>query len=77
MGPWRLGVVEHVDEHGVRVRAYVAPTGAYAGSAGTYPAEYLEVVPIETARAYLAGQVQLVEQLGAAIDAATRARGGG
>lgn len=74
MGPWRLGVVEHIDEHGVRVRAYVAPSGAYAGQAATYPAEYLAVVPIETARAYLGEQRLVVEQLTEAIEAAERAR---
>lgn len=50
---WRLGVVEAVDEHGVKVRAYVAPPGAYAGTAAHYRHDAIEVVPVEAARRYL------------------------
>lgn len=79
-GPWRLGVVERVYEDGrVTVRSYVAPPRSYEGSAATYAADEVVVVPREDVeralrltRARLAQQEELARQIANALDAATK-----
>jgi hypothetical protein len=71
-----LGVVEHIDERGIRVRKHVAPAGSYVGAIATYRPEDLAVVPVERVKAYLvkvrAEGVQLAE-LAAQIEGALAA----
>lgn len=56
-GTWRLGVVEEVlDGDRFKVRAYVAPVGAYEGTAAVYRADELAEVP----RAEVEGALQVV-----------------
>lgn len=51
---WRLGVVEDALPDGrYKVRAYVAPAGAYEGSAAVYRADEIEEVPRERVEAFL------------------------
>lgn len=81
-GPWRLGVVERVYEDGrVTVRSYVAPPRSYEGSAATYRADEVAVVPREEVeralsltRLRLAEQEELARQISNALDAATKAK---
>lgn len=79
-GTWRLGVVESVEPDGrFKVRAYVAPAGAYEGTAATYRADELVEVPrrevegaLQVVRARIAKEQQLERQIEAALGAADR-----
>jgi hypothetical protein len=81
-GPWRLGVVERIDDaRRLHVRAYVAPPASYAGTIAAYRASELAVVPLEsvvaaltTARARESASSALATQIAEAIDAAQRLR---
>lgn len=78
-GTWRLGVVEEeLDGGRFKVRAYVAPAGAYEGTAAVYRADELAEVPrrevegaLEVTRARIAKEQQLERQILAALEAAS------
>jgi hypothetical protein len=78
-GTWRLGVVESIDGERITVRAYVAPAGAYEGTAAAYRADELTEVPrrevegaLEVVRARIAKEQQLERQIVEALGAATQ-----
>jgi len=75
---WRLGVVESADGDRVTVRAYVAPPGAYEGTAATLRRDDLAEVPraevegyLQVVRAKIANEQQLERQIVAALGAAS------
>lgn len=76
-GTWRLGIVEEVRDDGrYTVRAYVAPAGAYEGSAGVYRGADIVEVPraevegaLQVVRARIAQEQQLERQIEAALAA--------
>lgn len=76
-GSWRLGVVEEVlDGDRFKVRAYVAPAGAYEGTAAVYRADELVEVRraqvegyLQAVRAEAEQKLQLVRQIETALEA--------
>lgn len=78
---WRLGVVESIDGDRIKVRAYVAPAGAYEGSAATFARDELAEVPraevegaLQVVRARIANEQQLERQIVAALEASETER---
>lgn len=77
-GTWRLGVLESEEPDGrYSVRAYVAPAGAYEGTAAVYRPDELTEVPraevegaLQVVRARIAQERQLERQIEAALAAA-------
>lgn len=76
-GTWRLGVVEAIDGERIMVRAYVAPAGAYEGTAAAYRADEIAEVPraevegaLQVVRARIAAEQQFERQIVEALAAA-------